>query len=314
MKKIFKALTLIIASLFLMTACEGGNSGAKDAESKAPATEEKKETTEASKEDKKEDKEAEEDDKDKDGDKKDGELTPIKVASHTSPMTDILEAIKPELEKDGYELELVPVSDNVQANVALNDKEVDANFFQHKLFMEMFNKGNNGTLVAVQPVYNALVSFYGKDLDKIEDIPEGGTVAIPEDPTNMTRALRLLATTDLITLKDPDSYEVTVDDIKENPKNLQLKEIGLLNLNEAYNECDLIFNYPAYSEKIDLLPEKDGLVLEKDGGDETFAIYLCAREDNENDDKVQAMKKALTSDTVKDFVEKNLKGHANLAF
>ena len=117
----------------------------------------------------------------------------IKVASHTAPMTDMLEMIKDDLKKEGYNLELVKVSDNVQANVALNNKEVDANFFQHKPFMEQFNVKNKGNLVAVQPIYNATVAFYSKDIKDIKDLKNGADVAIPSDPTNMARATKLTA-------------------------------------------------------------------------------------------------------------------------
>lgn len=237
----------------------------------------------------------------------------VKVAAHTSPMVDMLELVKEDLSKEGYTLELVKVSDNVQANVALNNKEVDANFFQHKLFMELFNKGNNGNLVAVQPIYDALVSYYSRSIKKIEDTPNNATVAIPSDPTNMTRALRLLASANLITLKDPSSYTQTLETISENPKNLQFTPVGLLNLNDAYQEKDLVFNYPAYSSKINLLPESHGLILEK-GNDLTFAVSLVAREDNKDSDAIKALKKALTSEKIKSFISEKLKGHAKIAF
>lgn len=237
----------------------------------------------------------------------------IKVASHTAPMTDMLELVKEDLGKEGYQLEVVKVSDNVQANVALNNKDVDANFFQHKLFMEAFNKGNNANLVAVQPIYDAIVAYYGKDLKTIDDLKEGATVAIPSDPTNMTRALRLLAEHKLITLKDPNSFSVKVEDIAENPKKLQFTAISLLNLNEAYKEKDLVFNYPAYAAKIDLSPEKNGLLLEKGDG-KTFAISVVAREDNKDDKKIAALKKVLTNNKIKDFINTKLKGHAKIAF
>lgn len=84
--------------------------------------------------------------------------------------------------------------------------------------MEMFNKGNDANLVQVQPIYDAIVAFYGKDLKDIKDLKEGADVAIPNDPTNMTRALRLLAEHKVISLRDPKSMSVTVEDITENPK------------------------------------------------------------------------------------------------
>ena len=239
----------------------------------------------------------------------------VKVASHTAPMTDMLEMIKDDLQKEGYNLEIVKVSDNVQANVALNNKEVDANFFQHRPFMEQFNQKNNAHLVAVQPIYNATVSFYSKTLKDIKDLKDGADVAIPSDPTNLARALRLLDHAKVITLKDPNSFTVTEADIKDNPKHLKFTKVSLLNLNEAYNEKDLVFNYPTYISKLGLTPDKNGLALEK-SDDLTFAISLVAREDNKDDAKVQAVKKALASEKVKDYINKELKpkGHATPAF
>lgn len=241
------------------------------------------------------------------------ELEVIKVASHVPPMITILELIQDDLESAGYKLEIVTVSDNVQANVALQNKEVNANFFQHKLFMEMYNQANKTEFAVVTPIYDAYVSFYGKDLKSIDDLKDGASVAIPSDPTNMTRALRLLASKNIITLNDPASYNVTVADIKENPKNLVFAEIGLLNLNEAYNEKDIIFNYPTYIAKINLKPLENGLILEE-GNDNTFAISLISNKADLESDKIKALKEAITSEEVKNFINENLKEHARLAF
>lgn len=237
----------------------------------------------------------------------------IKIASHTNPMIDILKLIEEDLKKAGYKLEIMEVSDNVQANVALQNKEVDANFFQHEPFMEQFNNGNNADLVKLTPIYNALVAFYSKDYNNIEELPEGAVVAIPNDPTNKARALRLLAKGELIELKDPESYEVDLKDIAKNPKNLEIKEWGLLNLNEAYQESDLTFNYPTYIEALDLKPEVDGLLMEEES-DQIFAITVAAREDNLDSEKIQKLKELITSDKVKSFIEEKLKGHARVAF
>ncbi|WP_218661877.1 MetQ/NlpA family ABC transporter substrate-binding protein [Streptococcus dysgalactiae] len=241
------------------------------------------------------------------------DMTVVKVAAHTSPMTDMLEAVKDNLAKQGYKLEVVTVTDNIQANVALKNKEVDANFFQHKPFMEMFNKGNDANLVQVQPIYDAIVAFYGKDLKDIKDLKEGADVAIPNDPTNMTRALRLLAEHKVISLQDPNSMSVTIEDITENPKNLIFSPVSLLNLNEAYKEKDMIFNYPTYIAKLNLTPEKDGVLVEE-GNDHFFAVSLVAREDNKDSKAVKAVQQALTSKEIKTFIEDKLNGHAKVAF
>ncbi|MDU1528096.1 MAG: MetQ/NlpA family ABC transporter substrate-binding protein, partial [Gemella haemolysans] len=109
------------------------------------------------------------------------------------------------------------------------------------------------------------------------------------------------------------SYNVTVKDIKDNPKHLKFTEVGLLNLSDAYADKDLVFNYPTYIAKLNLTPMKDGLLME-DKADFTYAGVLAAREDNKDDAKIQAVKKALTSQKVKDFLQKNFEGKATAAF
>lgn len=239
-------------------------------------------------------------------------LKKIVVASHTAPMIDMIEIIKEDMEKEGYEIELMKVSDNVQANVALANKEADANFFQHELFMQIFNEKNNANLVSVQPVYNAIVAFYGRNIKDISDLEDGAVVGIPNDPTNMTRALRLLASYEMISLKDKESYNVTLDDVVENPKNLEFKSISLLNLNEAYNELDLIFNYPTYISKIGIKPGIGGIMQEDP--DYKYAITLVAREDNKDSEMIKLLSKHLRGEKVQKFIEEKLVNHAIKAF
>ena len=290
-----KLLMLVLVLMMAIVGCSNGkNKDTKD-ETKAESTKEtatetkKEEKTEAKKDDKK-----------------------IVVASHTSPMTDMLELVKDDLKAEGYELELMKVSDNVQANVAVNNKEADANFFQHAPFMEQFNKGNNAKLVKVADVYNANVSLYSKTVKSLKDLKEGATIAIPNDPTNAARALLLLNKSGLIEL-DKTSFDVTMENIKNNPKKFNIKQWGLLNLNEAYQESDLIFNYPTYISKLGLKPETDGLAFEE-AADKTFAIGLVSRDDNKDSEKIKALKKALNSEKIKKFIEEKLKGHAKPAF
>lgn len=307
MKKLLM-LSLVLVLSFALVAC-GGEKAAEEEKKKVETTENsEKSDNSAEGEESKEEGTAKDNQQEEDKEK-----MLIKVASHTAPMTDILELIKEDMEKEGYTLEVVKVSDNVQANVALQNKEVDANFFQHKLFMEMYNEGNGANLVQIQPIYDAVVAFYSKDIKDTKDLQDGADVAIPSDPTNMTRALRLLAEHKIITLKDSDSYKVTVEDIAENPKNLTFTAISLLNLNEAYNEKDMVFNYPAYATKIGLSPEKDGLIVEQTG-DLTFAVSLIAREDNKDSEAIMALQKVMMGDKVREFIETNLAGAAKVAF
>lgn len=237
----------------------------------------------------------------------------IKVASHLPPMTDIVE-IAGEVIEAPYKIELVEVSDNIQYNEALFHDEVDANFAQHAPFMEMYNEANDADLVAVQPIYNAVVGFYAPEYQSIEDIEDGAEVAIPSDATNMARALLILDSYDVIKLKKGTDHTATLDDIEENPKNLKFTEIDLLNLTAAYEDgVDLVFNYPTYIAKIGL-KTSDALMLEKDP-ENTFAIQVVVREEDKDSDATKALVKAFTSQEVYDFLDELSKeGHLVPAF
>lgn len=227
----------------------------------------------------------------------------IRVASHMPPMTDVVKIAGEVIEKEGYEIELVQVNDNIQYNELLMAKEVDANFAQHEPFMDKFNQEKNGDLVLIQKIYNAKVGFYSKNYTSIEEIPDGAKIALPSDVSNEGRALAILDEQGVIQLKEGVGFEGTLKDIEENPKNFEWLSIDLLNLAEAYNEQDIamVYNYPTYIAKVGLTP-KDALLLEKTV-DDRFAISLVAREDNQNSEKIKALKAAMTSDEVKNFLE-----------
>lgn len=252
--------------------------------------------------------------KDTDGAADSQEEVVIKIASHAPPMTDIIE-IAGDVIEEPYVIELKEVSDNIQYNEALLNKEVDANFSQHAPFMEKFNEERDGNLVAIQAMYNAIVGFYSPVYDSIDDIEQGAEVALPSDSSNQARALMVLEQHDLIGL-DPEvkNYEVGLEDIVDNPYDFNFTSIDLLNLTAAYEDnIPLVFNYPTYIENIDLTPA-DALFIEKDS-DYTFAIQLISREDIQDSESIQALQKAFTSDEVYEFLEELAeKGHLEPAF
>lgn len=230
------------------------------------------------------------------------ETTTLEIAAVMSPMTDVVNAAAEAIE-DGYEIELVEVSDYVTANVIVKDGDIDGNFSQHAPYMETFNAGNDASLVAVQPVYNFVIAFYSKTIDDIADLPTGGTVAIADDASNRGRALNLLADEGVITL-DPeiDPYVATVEDITENPKDLEFLEVAISALNAAYEEADLVFQWPSHIAALGLTPEEDGLLTELD---DTFALQLVVREEDADSPATEALKKAFTSDAVRDVIDAN---------
>ncbi len=241
------------------------------------------------------------------------EDTELQVASQTIPMTDVVELAAEAIEEP-YTVEMVEVADNIQYNEALLNEEVDANFAQHEPFMEMFNTERDGNLVAIQPIYNAIVGYYSPVYDSMDDIEDGAEVAIPSDATNEARALMILEQHDLITLSDGVSYDATVDDIEENPHDFTFTHVDLLNLTSSYEDgVELVFNYPTYIDSIGLTPD-DAVFLEEDENN-TFAITLVAREDNQDSEAIQALQEAFTSDEVYEFLSGlEDEGHLEPAF
>ncbi len=226
----------------------------------------------------------------------------LQVAAVTSPMTDVVEEAAEAIEGP-YAVELVEVSDYVTANTILNDGDVFANFSQHVPYMTEFNEANDGTLVGVQPVYNFVIAFYSKTIDDIDELPEGATVAIPDDSSNTGRALKMLDEAGVVTLADDvDPYAATVDDIAENPKNLEFLQLPISGLNTAYEEADLVFQWPSHIAALGLTPEEDGLLTELD---DRFALNLVVREEDEDSAATAALIAAFTSDEVREVIESN---------
>ncbi|PFG30994.1 MetQ/NlpA family ABC transporter substrate-binding protein [Paramicrobacterium agarici] len=227
----------------------------------------------------------------------DGGTVTIKVAATVTPMTDAVEAAA-EVIDDGYEIELVPVSDYVQPNILLKNKEIDANLVQFPSFMEEFNEKNDANLVAVQPVYKTVVAFYSKSLSSLDELPEGGSVVIPNDKANAGRALQMLADAKLITLdENVERFTAKVGDITENPRDLEITQVGLMQLNTAYDEADAVFNLPSFARQLELTPEDDGLMVEQD---KAFEVTMAARPDNHDSPEITALAKALTSEHVRE--------------
>ena len=240
------------------------------------------------------------------------EITTLKVASLIPPMTEILELVEPQLAEEGIDLEIVVLGDNVQPNSALAAKEVDANFFQHVPYMEEFNRNNGSNLVPIQPIYFANYGIYAKNYDSMDALPDGASVAIANDISNVDRSLAMLAQHGIITLKKKTDTYYTLASIMDNPKNLQFKEVDLLMLARMYDDADAVVMTPAYAAPLGLTPKNDALLTE--GVENEFAITLVAREDNKDDTAIKKLAEAMTSDEVRKFLEENYDETAIPAF
>ncbi|MCL6603938.1 MAG: ABC transporter substrate-binding protein [Paenibacillus sp.] len=243
---------------------------------------------------------------------KNDEITKLKVATLIPPMTDILDIVKPLLKEEGIDLEVVVLSDNVQPNEALANKEVDANFFQHVPYMEQFNTSKGSELVAVQPVYNAIYGGYSKRFKNIADLPKGATLVMANDPSNIGRSLEMFEAAGLIKLKEGVGIKATQADIVENPNNYKIEEVDLLMLARMLDDADLVAMTPAYASPLGLTPKKDALITENE--DAEFAITLVSRSDNKDSAAIKKLAEQISGPEVKKFLEDNYADIALPAF
>ena len=236
----------------------------------------------------------------------------LKVGATPVPHAEILNEIKPLLAKDGIDLQIIEFTDYVKPNLSLNDKEIDANFFQHEPYLKKFAADRKLDLVNLVAVHIEPMGVYSKKLKDIKSVPDGAKVAIPNDPTNGGRALNILAKAGLIKLKDGVGISATVGDIVENPKNLKITEAEAAMLPRTLDAVDLADINSNFAMEAKLNPTKDALFIEPK--DSPYANIVAVRKGDENRKEIQALKKALTSPEVKKFIEEKYKGAVIPAF
>ena len=236
----------------------------------------------------------------------------LKVGATPVPHAEILNEIKPLLAKDGIDLQIIEFTDYVKPNLSLNDKEIDANFFQHEPYLKKFAADRKLDLVNLGAVHIEPMGVYSKKLKDIKSVPDGAKVAIPNDPTNGGRALNILAKAGLIKLKDGVGISATVGDIVENPKNLKITEAEAAMLPRTLDDVDLAVINSNFAMEAKLNPTKDALFIEPK--DSPYANIVAVRKGDENRKEIQALKKALTSPEVKKFIEEKYKGAVIPAF
>ena len=236
----------------------------------------------------------------------------LKVGATPVPHAEILNEIKPLLAKDGIDLQIIEFTDYVKPNLSLNDKEIDANFFQHEPYLKKFAADRKLDLVNLVAVHIEPMGVYSKKLKDIKSVPDGAKVAIPNDPTNGGRALNILAKAGLIKLKDGVGISATVGEIVENPKNLKITEAEAAMLPRTLDDVDLAVINSNFAMEAKLNPTKDALFIEPK--DSPYANIVAVRKGDENRKEIQALKKALTSPEVKKFIEEKYKGAVIPAF
>ncbi|WP_276882689.1 MetQ/NlpA family ABC transporter substrate-binding protein [Campylobacter cuniculorum] len=228
----------------------------------------------------------------------------IIIGATPTPHAEILHFAKSLFKDRGWNLEVKEFTDYILPNIALSEKELDANFYQHQPFLDDFNKNKNTHLISVENVLLVPMAIYSRSIKSIKEVPNGIKVSIPNDPTNESRALELLEKTGLIKLND--NALKTPLDIVDNPKKLEFVELKAAQLPRALEDTPLAIIPTNYALGAGLNPPKDGLFIEDK--DSPYAIVIAVRKGDENNEKTKIIKELLHSPKIKEFIEQKYQG------
>jgi len=242
-----------------------------------------------------------------------GEGKTLKVGATAVPHAEILAEVKPILAKEGINLEIIEFSDYVQPNLALNDKELDANFFQHKPYLENFVEEHKEVkLEDAAGIHIEPMGIYSKKVKELKDIKDGASIAVPNDPTNEGRALLLLKKAGLLKLKEGVNEKATPQDITENTKNIVLREVEAAQVPRTLEDVDAAVINTNYAMQIDLVPMKDALFIEDSTS--PYVNIIAVRVGDKDRPEIKSLIKAIKSDTIKSFILEKYKGAVVPAF
>ena len=239
---------------------------------------------------------------------------PLRVAVTPVPHADILQFVDEELAADaGIDLEIVEFTDYVQPNVALDQGSVDANYYQHGVFLADQEEQAGYDFTGLATISFQPMGLYSRTVTDLAALPEGATVAIPNDPVNGSRGLKLLAQEGLITLADPDAAVPTLLDVTGNDKELRFEEVEAAQLPRSLGDVDVAAVPGNYALDAELSPQDDALVAE-DTSDTTYANQLVVRAGDEEDPRIVTLLGLLTSEEVRRHIDETYDGAVVAAF
>lgn len=240
----------------------------------------------------------------------------IVVGATQVPHAEILEEIKPDIEAKGYKLDIKVFNDYIMPNKQLAEGTLDANFFQHYLYLEAQLKDNpNYKLKAVADVHLEPMGLYSKKFKSVDQIPQGAKVAVPNDPSNEARALAILHQAGLIKLDNPTNPEAKAVNVLPESK-VKIVEIDAAQLSRTLQDVDAAMINTNYALEAGLKPGKDALVIEDKNSEAAKKVIniLVSREDNAESEEIKVLKEVITSQKVKDFIQKKYGGDVLPAF
>ena len=234
----------------------------------------------------------------------------ITVAASATPHAEILEEAKTLLKDKGYELEVKVFDDYVQPNNVVESGEFDANYFQHVPYLEQFNEEKGTHLVVAGKIHYEPFGIYPGTKKDLKDIAKGDKIAVPNDTTNEARALLLLQDNGIIKLKDGAGIKATVNDIEENPNNIEIVELEAAQVPRVVNEVAYVVLNGNYALEANYTVKKDALAYEKSDSEaaKTYVNVMAVKEGNENSEKIKALVDVLKSDSIKKFIDEKYDG------
>jgi D-methionine transport system substrate-binding protein len=232
----------------------------------------------------------------------------LTIAASAVPHAEILDFVKPQLRAEGVDLRIKVFTDYVQPNLQVEERQLDANFFQHKPYLEAFNR-EHGTHLVVVPgsaVHVEPFGAYSKKIINVAQLRAGAVIAVPNDPSNSARALLLLQKQGLIKLKDPTDILATSHDVIFNPRHLQIRELEAATLPRVLDDVDLALINTNYALAAGLNPTRDALFIE--GADSPYANLVAARPDNVSSPALRKLVDALRSPAARKFIQDKYHG------
>lgn len=239
-----------------------------------------------------------------------GSDTTITVGASPSPHAEILEQAESLLKDKGWTLKIQQYNDYIQPDAALASGDLDANYFQHKPYLDNYNKENNTDLVSAGVIHYEPFGIFPGKTKSLDDLKDGAQVGVPNDATNEARALLLLESQGLIKLKSGAGINATKNDIEENPKNLKIVEIEAAQLPRSIQDLDIAVVNGNYAIQAGFSVKKDALAVEdaKSLGAKTYGNVVAVRKEDKNSDKTKALVAALRSEKVKNFINEKYDG------
>ena len=236
----------------------------------------------------------------------------LKIGVSPVPHADIINFVAPTLEKEGVKVKVIEFNDYVQPNLALSEKELDANFFQHKPYLDTFSKEHKLNLAVLTAVHLEPRGVYSKSIKNVADLPDGAKIAVPNDPTNGGRALKVLETAGILKVRPEAGILASPADIVDNPKHVKIVEVEAAQLPRALDDVDAAVINSNYALAAKLNPTKDAIAIESK--DSPYANVVVVRAGDENRPELQKLKNALLTPEVKKFLEEKYQGAVVPAF